>query len=86
MVDHTDSGEVERLIHRVRTMIDLGLTLDEIVEQCDDVRAGEVGLAYHAAKILIDDGPDPFKGPCPSCPAGPGQGHKLSCPERTLRR
>ncbi len=47
---------VERLIDRVRTLIDMGLTLDEIVEVCSDVKPrGEVWLAWHAANILIGD-------------------------------
>jgi len=48
--------DIERLIHRVRTMIDLGLSIDEIVEACADHHpGGEIYLAYQAAKILASD-------------------------------
>jgi hypothetical protein len=55
MFTHRDSGEVEKLIQRVRLMLFVGLTLDDIVEQIPEVNAGQVFLAYHAAKLLEAD-------------------------------
>lgn len=57
--DHSSASDaknhVERLILRVRTMMDMGLTVEEIVESCKDELAGEVYLAWHAARMLAND-------------------------------
>lgn len=50
MIGH--SNQIEQLIQRVRQLIGFGLDLDTIIEQCSDCLAGEVILAWHAARIL----------------------------------
>lgn len=59
-----DRSDVENLIQRVRGMIRLGLSFDEIVAHCSDhTPGGEVFLAYQAAKILIKDEDEADKDP-----------------------
>jgi hypothetical protein len=55
MDGHSDN--IERLIQRVRMMRNLGLDLDSIIDNCKDslppgMFAGEIILAWHAARIL----------------------------------
>lgn len=48
---------IENLIQRVRLLVSFGLSVEEILDNCADVPAGEVLLAWHAAKILDKETP-----------------------------
>jgi orotate phosphoribosyltransferase-like protein len=49
-------NDIERLIKRVRTLIDYGLSKKEIADALGDrYDQGQIFLAYNAAKILLSD-------------------------------